>query len=375
MKRQVFCGIDNITDYHNLFANKKIALITNQTGVNRELKSTIEIMNEKYNLVFMLSPEHGVRGFSQAGDKVSSYIDEQTNLPVYSLYGESPHIKEELINSIDLIVFDIQDVGARFYTYLYTLSYAMEDCAKFKKQLIVLDRPNPILKKGTMGSILDEKFSSFVGKFPLATAYGLTIGEYANMINHTQNIHCDLTVALMKNYSRNLLYTDTDLCYISPSPNLPTIDSCLCYIGTCLFEGTNLSEGRGTTKPFETIGAPFIKPEEIIKNVHIDGAILRECYFTPTFSKFANELCKGVQIHITNVDIFNGFEAGLLLLDYIKKNYAEFEWIKAERYFITLLLGDDEILKANFDVLSFIEAQKEKRKIYSNDIKKYFLYN
>ncbi|MEG2429716.1 MAG: DUF1343 domain-containing protein [Oscillospiraceae bacterium] len=375
MKRKVFCGIDNINDYENLFENKKIALITNQTGVNRELKTTIEIINEKYNLVCMLSPEHGVRGFCQAGDKVDFYIDQQTNLPVFSLYGKSPHISESVINSIDIIVFDIQDVGARFYTYLYTLSYAMEDCAKFQKQLIVLDRPNPILKKGTMGSVLNMEFSSFVGKFPLATAYGLTIGEYAKMINQTQQINCNLAVISMKNYSRDLLFSDTDLCFISPSPNLPTIDSCLCYIGTCLFEGTNISEGRGTTKPFETIGATFLNPQQIIKDVKIKGAILRECYFSPTFSKFQNEICKGVQIHITNIDDFNGFEAGLLLLDYIRKNYKEFEFLKADKYFITLLLGSDEILKPDFDAEKFILLENQKREIYSETIKKYYLYN
>lgn len=379
-KITVLCGIDNLKNTKNL-KGKRIGLITNPTGVNKNLKSTIDILNEEYNLCCMMSPEHGVRGDLQAGDKVETYTDSRTNLPVYSLYGESCHIKAEIMDTIDVIVFDIQDVGARFYTYLYTLAYAMEDCAKANKKVFVLDRPNPISCKKPQGTVLDNEFKSFVGRFPIATSYGLTIGEYALYINKEFNINCDLEIVKMSGYDRLKYYDETDLTWIAPSPNLPTIDSCICYIGTCLFEGTNVSEGRGTTKPFETIGAPWLKADVVIDEIkkhNLKGINLRETYFKPTFSKHQNELCRGIQIHIDNRDEFEAFKMGVLLVDTIRNIHDEFEFLpplkEGGKPFIDLLLGTDAIRKKDFRVDEFLNAQQIKLDEYTKKIEKYKIY-
>lgn len=329
MKVNIKCGIDNIKSADNLLKGKRIGLITNPTGLDKSFRSTVDILNESYNLVCMFSPEHGVRGDLQAGDHVDSYIDSLTGLPVYSLYGETPHISEEIMNDIDVIVFDIQDVGARFYTFLYTLSYAMEDAKKYDKEVVVLDRINPLGGK-VEGTVLNMNFRSFVGRFPIATRYGLTIGEYANYINDKMKINCKLQVVKCEGYRRSLYYDDTDLEWVSPSPNIPTIDTAVCYIGTCIFEGTNISEGRGTTKPFQFVGAPFVKPREVIEilnSYNLPGVRFRETYFTPTFSKHQNKLCGGVQLHVYDRDSFMSFKTGLCLLYAIKKTSPEFEFL------------------------------------------------
>lgn len=381
MKQNVLCGIDNLSQVEDIIKGKRLGLITNPTGVNKQLKSTIDILHETYHLVCMFSPEHGVRGDLQAGDKVESYNDPKTGLPVYSLYGHTPHISDEILNTIDVMVFDIQDVGARFYTYMYTLSYAMEDCAKAGKSVVVLDRPNPLGGAKVEGTVLEPAFKSFVGRFPIATRYGMTMGEYAQYINKEQNINCDLHVAKLANYDRNKYYDETDLFWIAPSPNLPTIDSCVTYIGTCLFEGTNVSEGRGTTKPFETIGAPWMNAQKVIEMVNaygLEGFTLRETYFKPTFSKHQNELCCGLQIHVTNRDAFEPFKLGVVLLDSIRRLHTEFEFLpplkENGRPFIDLLLGTDAIRQENFDPVAFFKEQEEKCKAYQASIKPYLLY-
>ena len=372
------CGIDNIKEADPILKNARIGLITNPTGLDKNFKSTIDILHEQYNLVCMFSPEHGVRGDLQAGDHVNSYTDSITGLQVYSLYGASPHISSEIMDTIDVIIFDIQDVGARFYTYLYTLSYAMEDCKKEDKKIVVLDRINPISGTRVEGTILDSDFSSFVGKFPIATRYSLTIGEYAQYINDTQKIDCDLTVVSCKGYDRSLYLDETELQFVSPSPNLPTIDSCICYIGNCLFEGTNLSEGRGTTKPFEQIGAPFLDAKAVIGKMNEmghEGVLFRETYFTPSFSKHTGELCRGIALHITNRALFKPFEVGVYLLDTIRNMHSEFEFLapleEGGKPFIDLLLGTDEIRSETFDAKVFLQKNQIKLDAYEEQIKQY----
>lgn len=378
MKKQVFCGVDRIGDYNHLLVGKRLGLITNPTGVDKNLKPTVDILNEGYNLICLMSPEHGVRGDLQAGDKVSSHVDIRSGLPVHSLYGESCHLSADVLDSIDTVVFDIQDVGARFYTYLYTLSYAMEDCAKAGKSVVVLDRPNPISCNQPNGTVLDMAFRSFVGRFSIATSYGLTIGEYAKFINSEYNIGCDLHIVEMAGYNRELYYDDTDLVWIPPSPNLPSVDSCLCYIGTCIFEGTNMSEGRGTTKPFEVVGATWLNARTVIDavSVKLKGCQLRETYFKPSFSKFQNELCCGIQIHITDRSVFDGFKVGITLLDAIRKTHKELEFITSigTKPFIDLLLGCDDIRQKDFSVDEFLKSQAVKVAQYSAKTKQCQIY-
>lgn len=375
------CGIDNIMSADSLLKGARIGLITNPTGLDKSFRSTIDILNQSYNLVCLFSPEHGVRGDLQAGDHVESYTDSTTGLEVYSLYGSSPHIKGDIMDKLDVIVFDIQDVGARFYTYLYTLAYAMEDCKKAGNPVVVLDRINPISGTRVEGTVLDPNFKSFVGRFPIATRYALTMGEFAGFINATEGINCDLTVVKCTGYDRSLYLDETELTYVPPSPNLPTIDSCIGYIGTCLFEGTNLSEGRGTTKPFELIGAPFLDTRAVLAEMNRlphEGVLLRETYFTPSFSKHQGALCRGIALHITDRGLFEPFKLGVRLVDVIRRTHPEFEFIKpikeGAKPFIDLLLGSDAIRQESFDPEGFFAENAERLKAYEEKIAGYRLY-
>lgn len=380
-KAIVLNGIDRIDEYFYLLDGLKIGLITNPTGINKDFKETADILAEKGLLKCLFSPEHGVRGGATAGAHISDCIDEKTGVPSYSLYGASLHIRDGVLKELDAVAFDIQDVGARFYTYIYTLSYAMEDCAKAGKRFIVFDRINPVGGACPQGSVLDRKFSSFVGRYEVATRHNLTVGEFARFINETEGIGCDLTVIPVKGWTREMFFDETDLLFIPPSPNIPTVECCFAYLATCLFEGTNVSEGRGTAKPFEFIGAPWLDHEMIAEKMNalqLQGVKFRPCFFTPSASKHANTECKGIQLHITDRKGFNPFESGLRLLDMIRNTHVEFEFIapysQNANYFIDLLLGSDELRRDGFDVDEFLKKQNEKLRDYTAKIEKFYLY-
>ena len=381
-KRKIFNAVDRPAVWKPILAGKKVGLVTNPSGVDRELRLTSDILYESGNLTCMFSPEHGVRGDKQAGDQIGTYIDEKTGLPVYSLYGSGcRHIKPEIMEEIDAIVFDIQDVGARFYTYIYTLSFVMEDCVTYGKEMIVFDRLNPLGGVRPEGTVLEPEFASTIGRFPIATRFNMTVGEYAKFINETQNINCPLTVVPIDGWSRDCIFSDTDLSWVSPSPNLPTTSANFCYIGTCLAEGTNLSEGRGTTRPFETVGAPWIDADEVVaymKSLSLPGVKFRPCHFTPTFSKHAGELCHGIQLHVTDYREFMPFETGLYLISHIRETYPDFAIrgaSKTGKYFIDLLMGCDDFRKDDFSIEAFLKRQKEKLTEYESLIKKFYLYS
>ena len=380
MKRKILNAIDRQDEWKKVLSGKKVGLITNPSGVDRALRPSFELLAREQMLACLFSPEHGVRGDRQAGDAVDSYVDEKSGLPVYSLYGKGNHIAPEILDTLDAVAFDIQDVGARFYTYIYTLSYAMEDCAAADKEMIVFDRINPLGGVSPQGSVLDRKFSSGVGRFPIATRFNMTVGEYARYINDSENIGCKLTVIKIDGWTRDCLFTDTDLMWVSPSPNLPTPDAAFCYIGTCLAEGTNLSEGRGTAHPFEMIGAPYIDADSLsdhMNSLGLEGVIFRPCHFVPTFSKHSGELCHGVQLHITDKRSFAPFECGLLLIDRIRRTCPDFEIRKPAadgRAFIDLLLGSDDFRADDFDPCTFLAKEKIKLAEYENKIKPYYLY-
>lgn len=370
VKQKVLCGADVFAKYGYDFQGK-CGLITNSTGVLRDLSSTVDMLKEKCNLVALFGPEHGVRGDMQAGEGVTSYIDKRTGLPVYSLFNDDISESEKVLASLDNVVFDIQDVGARFYTYAYTMTDTMKLCAKHGVKFFVLDRPNPLGGIKAEGTVLDRRFSSFVGRFPTPTRCGLTIGEFAIMMNETENIGCDLTVIPMDGWKRDMYYDDTDLIFIQPSPNIPTVETAFAYIGTCVFEGTNISEGRGTTKPFEMIGAPWLDSKAVIERIgQQDGVILRECSFTPTFSDYKDSFCHGIQLHITDRDEFLPFAVGVRLLDAIRKTHSEFEFDA----FITNLLGTDMILQADFNPEKFIAEEQKKVDEWQRFSKKWYLY-
>ncbi len=369
-KHKVLCGAD-VVSRDGIGFYGKCGLITNHTGVLRDLTSTVDLLKRTCNLTALFAPEHGVRGDRQAGEDILSYTDEKTELPVYSLYGSSSAENEKILTSLDTVIFDIQDVGARFYTYTYTMTDAMKLCAAHGLSFTVLDRPNPIGGTKAEGTVLNSRFSSFVGRFPTPTRCGLTIGEFAAMMNETQSIGCDLTVIGLEGWSRDMYYDDTDLVFINPSPNIPTVDTAFSYIGTCIFEETNISEGRGTTKPFEIIGAPWLDSKKIIGKVGIqDGVLLRECSFTPTFSDYRNTLCRGIQLHITDRDAYSPFATGIRLFHAIKETHAEFKTEPA----IVNLLGSDEIFKEDFDAEAFIAEENAKTKKWQDFSRKWQLY-
>lgn len=369
-KHKVLCGADAVACGGFGFQGK-CGLITNHTGVLRDLSSTVDMLKEKCSLTALFGPEHGVRGDLQANESVHSHTDKKTGLPVYSLFGEDISASKKALTALDTVIFDVQDVGARFYTYAYTMTDAMKLCAKHGVSFTVLDRPNPIGGKKAEGTVLDRRFSSFVGRFPTPTRCGLTVGEFALMMNETENIGCNLTVIPMKGWERDMFYDDTDLVFIQPSPNIPTVDTAFAYIGTCIFEDTNLSEGRGTTKPFEMIGAPWLNGKKVIEALgRQDGVILRECSFTPTFSDYKDVFCRGIQLHITDRESFSPFAVGIRLLDAIRKNHSEFEIEPS----IANLLGTNEIFKPDFNVEEFILIHQKKVDEWQDYSKKWHLY-
>lgn len=375
-------GIDLISKYKSIFSHKRVGLITNPTGLDSNFKTTIDILNDETNLVALFSPEHGVRGDLQAGVKAVDYIDEITGIKVYSLYGKIKKPSKEMMNKIDLLAFDIQDVGARYYTYLYTMAYALMACKENNKTMVIFDRPNPVNADTVEGNILNTTYRSFVGYYPIPQRYGLTIGELAFLFNEEFGINADLKVIRMENYQRQMDYSNTGLAFILPSPNIPTIETCYSYLATCLFEGTNLSEGRGTTKPFQIIGSPFLDVDwllEELDNQNLEGIKFRKIYFTPTFSKHQNLLCKGVELIITDKNLFEPVITGFILLTLIKNHHNEFKFLssftKSEHLFIDLLVGNNFLREENYSIKEIKNIIKDDSDKFRHLKRGYHLYD
>ncbi len=375
-------GIDRIHEEAHLFQGKRLGLITAPTGLNQQFVSTIQIMHEHFHLTAMFSPEHGVRGDQPAGAMVETYIDPMTGVPVHSLYRkDSKRLTKEMLDEVDMVVYDIQDVGTRYYTFIYTMLYAMEDCAKAGKEFVVLDRLNPLDGLSVEGNILKDGYQSFIGGYPLTVRYGLTAGEIARMANEQMNWNGKLHVVQCDGWERSMLFPDTGRPWIMPSMGIPRFDSALLYPGTCLFEGTNLSEGRGTTAPFEMIGAPFIHAEKLADEMNskkLPGVMFRPAYFQPTFSKFQGELCHGVQLHITDYRSFKPLETGVQLMYTIKHNYEQFSFLpplkEGSRPFIDLLGGDNVYRNDNVDVPALLEKFREESFEFAQMKTEYHLY-
>lgn len=360
-----------------LLSGKRVGLITNHSGLDKNFRSTADLFAERYRLCALYAPEHGIRGDVQAGGRVDSYIDEKTQIPVYSMYKSS--LDDDIFRDIDVIAYDIQDVGVRFYTYIYTLTDALERAARLGKRVVVLDRYNPLGLIRTEGAILDERLWSGVGRFALPARYALTVGELARYVNGEFSLGCELEILPCKSLSRNDDYRTLGLDWVAPSPNLPSYEASLAYVGTVLFEGTNVSEGRGTTKPFETFGAPWLRADEVkkyIEGLGMRGFKLRECYFTPTFSKYKGELCRGLQIHISDPDLFEPFSLGVHILDYLRRTHSELQIrdAQSERAFLNLLLGTDDFMRNNFNAEEFLERKKRELLAFESVVRSYYLY-
>lgn len=388
-KKRVKPGIEVLVEKNlDLLHNKKVGIITNPTGVMPDLTNDVDFLSKQkgVTLVAVFGPEHGFRGTAQAGGSEGYYIDKKTNLPVYDLYGKNRDQIAEIFkkSGVDLLLFDIQDVGARFYTYIWTMSDSMEAAAIDKIPFIVLDRPNPIGGVNVEGPILNTSFSSFVGRYPIAQQHGMTIGELAMMFNEefvpqkTNGLKADLKVIKMENWNRDMLYKDTGLPWVMPSPNMPTEDTAIVYPGTCMIEGTNLSEGRGTTRPFELIGAPYIDDQlaTSLNRLKIPGAIFREAYFTPTFSKYLNQTVGGIQIYVTDKSKFDPIKTTLYIITETKKIYGDkFQW-RSDNW-IDYLTGSDYIRKsidAGKDVNEIVKGWQNDLDNFKKLREKYLLY-
>lgn len=338
----------------DLLRGRKVGLITNYTGVNRQLISTVEVFYQhpEIDLVALYGPEHGIRGEVQAGEKITSYTDPETGLMVHSLYGETKKPTDAMLAGIDTLVYDIQDVGVRYYTYISTMCYAMEKAAERGLRFIVLDRPNPVRGDVIDGNVLDPAFSSFIGLYPIPIRYGLTLGELALLVNQEFGIQADLTVVPMEGWRRSYWFEDTGLPWLAPSVGIPTPETTVLYTGTCFIEGTNFSEGRGTTQPFQLFGAPWVNGRELadaLNALELPGVYFRPTYFKPTTSKHQGTLCAGAQVHLLDRNRFQGSTVGLAMLQTIKRLYpAEFEWFTftkngSTKYFIDFLWGTDAV--------------------------------
>jgi uncharacterized protein YbbC (DUF1343 family) len=336
---KVKVGADVLFAKHlSQLVGKRVGVICNQTSVLSNRVHVVDsLLKSGINVTTLFSPEHGIRGKLPAGQKFESGVDEKTGLPVYSLYGNNFKPTAEMLNELDVIIFDLQDVGVRFYTYSITMAYAMQAAAENGKQFIVLDRPNPINGIEVEGTILDTALKSGVGLLQIPVRHGLTLGEMARMIvgeNWLDNIsELDLQVIPMTGWKREMFFNETHLRWISPSPNMKTPSTAIVYPGTCLIEGTNVSEGRGTKNPFEYIGAPWINAKRLAKKLNtlnLPGINFQPISFTPKSEsvvknniKFHKILCNGVFLKINNPNIFKPVMTGMKLIQTLSEMYPD----------------------------------------------------
>ena len=333
-QKPVKLGLEKILDERlDVLKNIRVGLICNQASVNHQFQHAADLFheNEDINLVKLFGPQHGIRGDVQDNMIETSHsIDQTTGLPIYSLYSETREPTEEMLSGLDALVFDLQDVGGRVYTFIYTMANSMIACAKYGKKMFVLDRPNPIGGVVVEGNSLEKGHESFVGQYPIPMRHGLTVGELAKFFNREFEINCELEVITMNGWERTNFYDETDAPWVMPSPNIPTVDTTVVFPATVFFEGTQVSEGRGTTRPFEIVGAPYIDAQQYadaLKSLELAGAVFRPINFLPTFQKHMNQTCGGVFLHILDREIFEPVITGLAMVKTVVDLYPnEFKW-------------------------------------------------
>ncbi len=373
-------GLEVLLDSRlDLVSGLAVGLCCNHTAVDRELRHAIDLLLAKgVKLVRLFGPEHGVRATAQDMETVDEHKDPVTGLPTVSLYGTteaSLHPREEDLADLDVLLFDVQDVGARYYTYQATLGYLMEVCGRLGKRVIVLDRPNPIDGVTIEGNLVQPGFESFIGAYPIAVRHGMTVGELALFFGENCEVACDVTVVPCEGWDRTKWYDETDLPWVFPSPNMPTLDAATVYPGTCLIEATNLSEGRGTTRPFHRIGAPWLDPQRLTAlceasaaKAGLEGVRFRPDAFVPGFQKHAGKHCAGIEIHVTNRRKLDAFLLGLVVVEACRNADPErFGWRKEPYEFVSdppaidLLTGSAEfrtVLEAGGDIRELMSVWK-----------------
>jgi uncharacterized protein YbbC (DUF1343 family) len=378
-REPVRLGIDNIDKHLDLFKGKRVGLITNATGINSDFESSIDILKAKVDLVALYAPEHGIRGAAKAGDKIGHATDAKTGLPIYSLYGATKKPTAAMLADIDVLAFDIQDIGARPYTYIYTMAYAMQAAAENGKTFVVLDRPNPA---GGMveGGLVKPGFESFIGMYPIPLRHGMTVGELARYFNKEFAIGCDLAVVPLTGWTRGMVWDDTGLPWVMTSPNIPTPDSALVYSGTGIFGGTNVSEGVGTTRPFELIGATWLNGEELADRMNamgLPGVRFRPAYFSTRFGGNTGKTLGGVQIHITDPHAYQAVRTGVTLLYVIQElggdNFA-FGFNGKGVPYIDLTTGDARLRLGSHSLEELLAEWAQEAYQFKEKAKQYYLY-
>lgn len=376
-RNKILTGADQFDKIQKVINGKRCGLLTAASGVDSQGVPTYIKLHESGNLTVLFAPEHGIHSVMQDGGWGGEYVDIETGVPVYDLPAKgNPNIGTALA-LCDIVLYDIQDVGARFYTYIYCLTYLMKECADRNIPIVVLDRPNPIsgMMSSVSGAILDEeKYSSFVGRYAMPSRYSLTCGEFAKYINEKKSINCDLQIIECLDWTREMYSDETCVPWINPSPNIPSVNCAINYIGTCIIEATNISEGRGTTRPFDIVGAPFIdskKLSDVMNAAHLSGVTFSRAFFTPMFGKWQGEVCEGIQLNITDRNAYNPHKAGVYLLAALRE-YKEFEWRENG---ICLRYGRDSLAQAeSFNPAEIITGEAEGIKNYIESVEKYLIY-
>ncbi len=309
-------GLEVLIDEQlDLVKGKSVGLITNHSAVTGNTTHILDaLLAAGVNVTALFGPEHGVRGDVADGDHVASCVDPRTGIPMHSLYGGIDRPTAEMLEDVDVLIDDLQDVGARFYTFTYTMTYCMQAAAANGKQFIVLDRPNPVNGVTVDGCVLEPDCASGIGRYAIPDRHGMTIGEMARLFNDTLDFGADLNVVKCKGWNRDMWWDETGLHWVMPSPNLPTLESALAFTITCNIEGTQLSEGRGMCRPFETVGAPWVDAyalADYLNALDLPGVLFRPACFIPRLSKHVGESCRGVQVHFTDRDAVQTVRTGL----------------------------------------------------------------
>jgi uncharacterized protein YbbC (DUF1343 family) len=359
-------GLDRVSEYKELFQGKRLGIIANHTAYDRNGRFIVDVFREipGVKLVALFSPEHGFWGIAPDAEKIDSQNHPVYNLPVYSLYGKTQKPTKDMLRNVDVLVFDIQDIGARFYTYIYTMSLAMEAAAENGKTFVVLDRPNPINGTCVEGNILEPRQASFVGLYPIPVRHGMTAGELARMFNGqgwlAGHIKAKLVVVPMEGWRRSMWYDQTGLRFIKTSPNMPDLETAAIYPGLCLLEGTNVSEGRGTAMPFRQFGAPWINSKRLAERLNalnLPAMRFEPTRFTPTSSKFKGQTCNGVRIVVADRNNLKPYLSGIKIVNEIFRLYPDdFQW-RASHF--DRLCGTSTIRKAIMNGASIDELREK----------------
>ena len=388
-----------IEDYPNILKDKKIGLVTNHTGITKNIENNYKVFQMNYDIALekIFAPEHGFFGEASAGAKVNYKNKNFKEVEIVSLYGKNRRPTKNMLKGLDLIIYDIQDIGSRFYTYISTLGMVIEAAAEHNIEIMILDRPNPISGEIIEGAILDSSFKSFVGYYPIPIRYGLTVGELINMAIHENwlsSLPKKVTIVKMDGWKRSMFFDETDLPWIPPSPNIPNLETAIIYPGMCLFEATNLSEGRGTQKPFLQIGAPWIKKDLInrLKALNLEGVNINFTKFSPKTipgkalnPKFENDICYGSVFKVTEKHKFKALETALRKISIINENYDDkFNFNSAS---LNKLYGNSSLtsylntssqpnnINKQDAFLDLLQKEKKSLQSFSKKSLKYYLYN